>query len=321
MGRSIRNTAILAKIETTAGVDATPTGAANAILASDVTVDVLKANNVNRNLLRPYFGASEQLVGTAYKSLSFSVELAGSGTAATAPAWGALLQACAMAEALLSSPSRVEYTPISTNRKTATIYYYDDGVVHKMVGCMGNVKLSGKVGEKPMLMFEFIGADGGDATASLPSVTLTAWKTPPMVTKANVVDITLGCTYSVGALSGGTVYSSQGLELDFSNKAEFIALLSTEEADITDREIVGSVQFDLTAAQEIANLAVVKANTLQSLGFTIGLSAGNKIILHAPGVQLVNPKKTEVSGRRLIGYDIRLIPTSAGNDELRIVTQ
>jgi len=321
MGRSIRNTAILAKIETTAGIDATPTGAANAILASDVNFDPLKANNVNRNLLRAYYGASEQLVGTAYKAISFSVELAGSGAAATAPAWGALLQACSTAEALLSSPSRVEYTPVSQNRKTATIYYYDDGVVHKMTGCMGNVKISAKSGEIPKLMFEFIGADGGDTTASLPSVTLTPWKTPPMVTKANVVDITIGCTYSLGALSGGTVFNSQGLELDFGNKAEFIALLNSEEADITDREIVGSVAFDLTAAQEIANLNLVKTNALQSLGFKVGLAAGNSITLHSPGIQLTTPKKLEVSGRRLIGYDIRLIPTTAGNDELRIVTQ
>lgn len=37
MARNSRNTIILAKIETTPGIDAVPTGAANALLVSDPT--------------------------------------------------------------------------------------------------------------------------------------------------------------------------------------------------------------------------------------------------------------------------------------------
>jgi peptide/nickel transport system substrate-binding protein len=58
------------------------------------------ANNVNRDLVRNYFGASEQLVGIAYIEAEFTVELQGSGTAATAPAWGALLRAAGHANGL-----------------------------------------------------------------------------------------------------------------------------------------------------------------------------------------------------------------------------
>ena len=65
MPRYARNALILAKVETTAGVDAVPTGAANALLVANLTINPLKANNVSRDLIRPFFGGSEQLVGTA----------------------------------------------------------------------------------------------------------------------------------------------------------------------------------------------------------------------------------------------------------------
>lgn len=320
MPRYIRNTAILAKIEVTAGTDAVPTGAANAVLVSELSITPLEAQNVDRALIRPYFGGSEQLVATGFVRCSFTVELAGSGTAATAPAWGALMQACAHAEASLATPNRVEYTPVSASLKTVTIYWHDDGVLHKLLGAMGNVRLSAKAGDRPKLQFEFTGIDGGVTAVANPSVTLTAWKTPPTMAKANVVDITLGCTYAAGALSGGTVYPSTGLDLDWGNAVNFVPLLSVERVDLTDRSVTGSLQVDLTAAQEVTFMGTVKANTTQGLGLTIGTAAGNKIILYAPAVQLINPRKEEITGSRLIGFDLRLVPSS-GNDEIRVVTQ
>lgn len=323
MPRYIRNTVILAKIETTAGTDAAPAGASDAVLVSEMSITPLDAQNIDRNLVRGYFGASEQLVGPASVKVSFSVELAGSGTAATPPAWGVLLKACAVAEGLLSTPARVEYTPVSTGLKTATIYYYDDGVLHKLLGVMGNCTLSAKQGERPVLKFEFVGLDGGVTATSNANPTYSAWKKPVAMSKANVVDITLGASYATGALTGGTRYSSTGLELNLGNAVTFTPLLDTEGVDITDRQSVGNCQFDLDAAAEVAQMANVKANATQSLGFTIGLAAGNKIIVHAPAVQLLSPSKVDLNGRRLVGFDLRFVPSpgGAGNDEWRIVTQ
>ena len=90
-----------------------------------------------------------------------------------------------------------------------------------------------------------------------------------------------------------------------------------------DAGIMPALLVDLTAANEVTFMATVKANTTQSLALTIGTAAGNKMIIHAPAVQILNPSKQELNGSRLIGYDLRLVPTSAGtgNDELRIVTQ
>jgi len=318
MPRRIKNTIVTAKIETIAGTDAGPTGAANAVLISDATITPLDAASIDRALMRGYFGGSEQLVGPGSVKMSYSVELAGSGSAATPPAWGQLLQGCAAAEGLLTTPARVEYTPVSTSFKTLTQYYYDDGLVHKLLSSMGNCTLSAKVGERPMLRFEWVGLDGGIVATPNPAGTFTAWKKPVAMTKANVVDITLGATYAAGALTGGTLYNSTGLEVNFGNTVNFSAMLSTETVDISDRQSTATVEMELTAAQEVALMEKVKANETQSVGFTIGTASGNKVLFYAPAVQLTNPRKSELNGNRLIGFDLRLVPVS-GNDEWRIV--
>ena len=50
MPRYIKNTLVAAALETTYGQDATPTGAANAILISDASVTPLDAQNIDRIL-------------------------------------------------------------------------------------------------------------------------------------------------------------------------------------------------------------------------------------------------------------------------------
>jgi len=139
------------------------------------------------------------------------------------------------------------------------------------------------------------------------------------MTKANVVDITLGATYATGAITGGIVYPSTGLEINFGNVVNFTPLLSRETVDITDRQSTGTVELDLTAAQEVAFMATVKANTTQSLALTVGTATGNKILIHAPAMQLAKTKKVDLNGKRLVGYDLRFMPVS-GNDEWRFVS-
>src|SRR5512139_1458010 len=157
MARYIRNTVLLAKLEPTYGSDPTPTGAANAILVSDVTITPLNANNVNRDLIRGYFGGSSQLVGTANVEVQFTVELAGSGTATTPPAWGPLLEACGFSKTVQTAS--VDYTPISTfgASTAATLYYYLDGVLHEVNGARGTFTMDMIVGERPVMRFRFLG--------------------------------------------------------------------------------------------------------------------------------------------------------------------
>lgn len=321
MPRLMRNTAILAKIETTYGTDPTPTGGANALLVSNVSATPLVSQNVSRDLIRPYLGGSEQLIGTKYTELAFDVELQSSGSMVTptVPAWGVLARACGLAETSTAGV-RVEYNPISTSFESVTIYYYLDGVLRKLLGARGNLVIKMGVGERPLLSFAFKGLDGGVTASALPSTTLTNWKTPLVVTDSNSGDITLGCTYTAAtpALTGGTNYPSRGIEIDLGNKVEFVPVLGSEAVDIIDRETTARIALDLTAAQEVSIDATIKANTTQALGMTHGSTAGLKSLVFAPSVQLINPTYQEFNGRVLMGFEGRLTP-SLGNDELKLV--
>lgn len=319
MPRYSNNVAIMAKVEATAGVENAPSAATDGLLLTgkpDVTP--LDITSAQRDLLMPYFGGSQDLVALVSSKVSFSVELAGSGAAGVAAAWSTLLQGCATAQALLASPSRVEHTPVSTGFKTLTIYINDDGVQHKLTGAIGNCKISAKKGETPKLMFEFIGAYSAPSVVAMPNVTLSQWKVPVPMTKANVVDITLGCTYSAGALSGGTSFGSNGLELDFGNDVGFFSTLSSERGEVKGRKSTASFELELTAAQEVTAIADMYANTTTGMGFTIGSAAGAKLVIFAPNMQRTNTKKVDSDGVRMIGFDCKLIPVN-GNDEIRLV--
>ncbi|MFZ4537818.1 phage tail tube protein [Propionivibrio sp.] len=317
--RYIRNTAILAKIETTYGTDATPTEAANALLVSNVSINPLNAQNVSRDLIRPFMGGSEQLVGPGNIELSFDVEFAGAGAAGSAPAYGPLLRACGFLETLTAS-TRAEYTLVTPVVDAVSIYYFSDGVKHVAKGCRGDLSIKMGSRDRPLLSFKFLGLDGGVTAATPSALTLTGFKTPSVVSELNSGDVTFGATYTAATpiLTGGTGYPSQGLEIALGNTVNYTPLLGGETVDISNREVSGKVQLDLTAAQEVTFMASVKANTLQSLGLMHGLVAGYKVMLFLPTVQMINPGKVDVNGKLMVGYDLRAVPL-VGNDELKIV--
>ena len=87
-----RKRLILLETEGTYGTDPTPDGA-DAILVRDLNITPLQSDVVSRELIRPYLGASEQLLANTRVECTFSVELAGSGAAGTAPRYGKALLA------------------------------------------------------------------------------------------------------------------------------------------------------------------------------------------------------------------------------------
>lgn len=105
MSRITSRRLMLAKNETTYGVDIVPTAAANAIYIGNLSITPHKANYVKRTVLRPYIGGFQSAIASIYQEVSFDVEIAGSGTAGVAPAYGPLMRACSMSETILAAVS------------------------------------------------------------------------------------------------------------------------------------------------------------------------------------------------------------------------
>jgi hypothetical protein len=98
-----RKRVLLARIETTYGTDPNPTGAADAILVRNMSVTPQEADLVDRDLVRPYIGRSEQLPAGIRAMVDFEVEIAGVATAGQAPGWGSLMRACAFSQTLTAA--------------------------------------------------------------------------------------------------------------------------------------------------------------------------------------------------------------------------
>lgn len=101
---SLRITSLLMKLEQAYGIDPNPTANLNAVLLSgQPTFTPMEIRGVDRDLIRPYFGNFEQLIGSITGVINFSVEAAGSGTAGVPPAYGPALRASGMSETILAA--------------------------------------------------------------------------------------------------------------------------------------------------------------------------------------------------------------------------
>jgi hypothetical protein len=319
--RRASDSLILSKNESSYGVDVTPVVASDALQVSNLDLNPLNATGVMRELVRSFMGGMEELVGDRYLLCTYGVELVGAGTAGAAAPIGPQLKAMGFTETL-TAVTRADYTLSSSGFSSLTNYYHDSGVKHLSTGTRGTGLFRLERGDRPMVDCTMLGLYNAETAVAQPTPTLTMWKQPEAITNANSGDIVLGCTHTTvvaPALTGGTTYPSNGLRINLGNVVNHIPLLGGESIDIVERNVTGSMQLDLTAAQEVTLMAAVVANTLTSIGFVHGTVTGRKVLVFMPYCQLINPKLINFNGKRMWEIEFRAIP-STGNDELRIVT-
>lgn len=327
MSRYPMNDVIQVQKEVTYGTDPGSWVAAMAVLCGNVQAKPLITQSAKRNILRNYFGSSGSIPTSVYKTLSFEVEYQNGGTAGTVAAWDALLQGCNFAAGnALTTPSRVEHAINAASAQSSlTLRYFDDGVLHLLLGAKGTFDLDLTVGAIPKFKFTFTGLDGDDTATATPSTDYSGFKTPLAITDTNTGALTLGCTYATGALSSGTEFVSGGMTFSLGNKVSFIDLLGTaslagQKVEITGRESGGSLSLELTAANVATYFDIVRAATATSIGLVHGSTAGYKMLSFVAAAQLLDPDLVEKDGRRLYTFplDVKTSSTS-GLDEILLV--
>ena len=285
-----------------------------ALIASNVRHRIVR-DTVPRELIRNYFGASEELIASRMAEIEFEVELAASGTAGTRPAFGDLLRACGMAE-VVTAGSTVVYNPVTDGQESVAIRFFIAGAMYVSRGCRGTVEIDMTSYQRPMLKFRFIGFDTNAFTQEIPATNFTAWKRPLVVSDANSGDISVGGTYGAGWVTGGTILPSRGLTISLGNQLSHVKLLGGEACEIVNRETTGRFTGALTAADEIAWRTALNNNELVAFAFRHG-TPGQRVAIHAPAVQRITPEQEDYEGRHLLAFDLRFLPV-AGNDEIRI---
>ena len=308
MAKKSNRVVLLAKIEATEGTDPVPVAASNAMLANIKNVQPLVAETAQRDIVRPYFGASGVTTVATSSTIEFDIEYASSGAAGTAPAYKDLLQACAMSETVAAGVS-VTYAPITDNTKTVTLYYYLDGLLHKFIGCRGNAAFSLTAKGIPMISFKFWGTYTATTDTAFPSgMVYTSFKDPMGVNKTNTPTLTLHTV----ALNSPTV------SFDLGNNIVVRNLIGIDAIDIVGRNTTGSVTFEMTTVAAKAWHEVMRLNTIGAFALTHGVGAGNIIEVTSSRVQLNSLDYSDQDGVKLCTAGLTFIPNTGG-DEISIV--
>lgn len=313
MARLYRKKLVLAKIEATYGTDPTPTTTANCMLTSDLTIQTMQGDTVSRNTDRPTLGGEISYHVAPHTTMSFMCEVAGAGTAGTVPKYGPLLRACGMSELATptGTPTSVEYEPVSSSFESVTCYYHQDGILHESNGVRGNVRLILTPGGIPHFAFELTGLRVAPVATGDPALTTTGWQVPLAVTNTNTT------TFTLHGYSGNLI----ACELDLGNQVVYRNVVGEESVQIVDRGTIGTITIEEPALGTKDYHAIVAAHTTGALQIVHGTTAGNIVQIDAANVQLLQPTIGETDGIATLQFQLSLVPTAAGDDEIKITVK
>lgn len=302
-----RKRLILAEIEATYGTDPSPTGA-EAILVRNLEITPLQAETVSRNLVRPYMGQSDQLLAQTRVEVTFEVELAGSGAAGTAPAYGPVLRSCGLSETI-SAGTSVTYAPESSGFESTTIYFFNDGIRHKVTGCRGTFSLSAEVGQIPFISFTMTGIYNAPSDETLPTPTYSNQASPLIFKNGNT------SSFSIFSYSG----CLQSLNFDVANSVVYRELVGcTKEVIITDRAPSGTCVIEAPSIATKDFFDIANGSTTGSITFLHGTTAGNRVTFTAAQSDIGSPTYSDMDGIQMLNLPFIATPTSAGNNELSL---
>lgn len=295
---------LLAKIESSEGVDPTPTGSANAILATDIRLSPMEGDDVSRELERPYLGAQAMIPVGLRCRLQFKVELVGSGTAGTAPAWGPLLRACGVAETIVADTS-VTYNPITDAMESITIYIWHGLTKQIIKGCRGNVTMRVTAQGIPYLEFDIMGLYAAPAEAAQLTPTYTGFKKPVIATKANTPTFTINSVALV----------LREFSLALNNQVEPRLLVGSERIIVPDRSELISARVEAQPISSFDPFSLASAQTSIGVSLVHGTAAGYIATIAAPTCQMKRPSGFENS-QNVLEWPLEVVPLpSSGNDQ------
>ena len=304
-----RKRSILAKAESSYGSDPTPTGSANYVQVIDLNIEPVVSDEVSRDLIRPYMGNYEVIPANTRVNVTFDVEMSGSGSAGTAPKYGAILKACALSETI-SGGNTVTYAPVTTPSDSVTLYVNYDGVRHKITGARGTFSMSCDVNQIPRISFTLTGIFNAPTDTALPSPTISN-QASPLIFKN-------GSTSSFAIF--GYAAALQSWSLDFNNEVIYRELVGgTKEVLITDRRPSGTLVVEAVALSAHNFFTDYTGTSTGTNTWLHGTVAGNKVTVSCPQTDLGQPTYEDSDGVTMLSLPFYATPTASANNEFSLV--
>jgi len=305
---------LLAGEEATEDTAETLTGT-DAVLTSDLTMNIYQGNKISRNFDTDALGASTEVNVNPHNVLSFGVEFAASGTAGTAPAYADLMLACGLAST--NDAADHEFTPVSTGFKSATLQFLrlqDDGdhLFYTTTGVRGNMSLELAAGALPMYKFDnMMGSYVTPTQATAISGDTSDYIAPVAVTKDNTPTVTVG----------GTAACLSSFTMNLGNQISRRDAPNCRSTILGDRNVTGNIVIkapDLSTKNYFTSLESHSSISTVAINIVHGTTAGNIHTVNLPYVQLTGMSEVDIDGDN--GYDFTFVvtPSSSGNDEFSI---
>ncbi len=302
---------LIAKIESSYGTDPTPVGGSDAVQVTNLEVTPIESDNVQASAYLGFIGNSTRatLVANKRVSVTFDVELAGSGTAGTAPAFGPLLKSCGLSEPTVADTS-VTYAPVSRNFASATLYCFYDGTRHKITGARGSVSFNFTAGQFAVASFNFIGIyNAPDDTALSGTFTVANQAAALEVNDTNLTTATF---------FGETSQRIESFDMALNNELIYKETASSKEVLITNRAVGGTAVIEAPAVGTTDYFADAIGVSTASSSMVLGATGGNIVTLTAAQTDVTGVSYGDTNGVISLSMPYLALPTTAGNNELSL---
>lgn len=306
MPLNMSNMVLLAVKQTALGTPGAPVPGTHAILCRGLTPQPIKGKFVQRDLIRGAKGNYGSIVAGEHRQFEFEVELAGSGTAGTAPKFAPLLLGCDLAETVTAGVS-VAYQPHGAEGDYLTLFAYLDGMLFKLTDAKGTVSFSLTAEEIPVMKFTFLGKYETPTDVTFPTgMVFTGFQKPLTVGDVNTATFTIA----------GLDLVTQSFSLDLANQIAWRDLINKAGVRSPDRTPTASAVFEMTKVATKNWAEDVRLGTEMPLAILHGTTAGNRVGITAPKLQFnQEPSLSNAEGVAMLNASFAVMPNT-GNDEL-----
>ena len=301
---------VLVKKEATYNTDAAPVAANDALLIGNPSWSHEGLRMNERNVVKNTNAVKQHIFGGTLKTISMDIELKGSGTAGTAPEFGVLFEACSYVETIVAVTS-VAYDPTSTtaDQESVTVWYYQDGLLHKLTGCRGTFSVNIETGAIPMATFTLTGHSVAPIDAAIVTPTLDA--TEPVTVKGNA--------FTVGGFAAQISSLAFDAGVEVATPSSMSASDGFGEVFVGKRDLNGSIDPEMELVADNDFYGELLAGTKLALASgTIGSVAGNKFAITMPAVYYRDASNGDRDGIRTYELPIGAVESS-GDDEMQII--
>lgn len=271
-----RNKVFLYKVESVKGTDAVPDVANDLIvLNGDINVDIPTDQDMGEGDLKGTFGPGDSVTVKQAMNLPGTTRVRGLGKGAAAllvPHEHAALMAAGHVVTQAGDGTTVarsaDYKPTSleANLKAATAYFYEDGLLYKLLGAQNDLKFSAQIGQALMMEFAVQAGYAAPTVVALPS-----WGQPSEEI-FRMTSALCSVTDDAAAINIGAFTFDAGVtvEEDNSTGAHFFEIADRNPVITIDPRAVATVDdwTKLTNATSVALVATFTNGIGETLVFT-----------------------------------------------------